>query len=173
MLLTTFLTNNGVNILFEPNLVMELIETLEGLRRYRGWFPGSSLPIRKNAMMLLMFLHHNLPKDGPGIQPSELGEMLRLTRPTITSLVNSLEEHHLVERIDDADDRRVVFVRPTEEGTALVKRAKHEFAQSIAEIMEHLGTNDGQELIRIMRRVRGFLDTKKENQDGSKEPCGN
>ena len=157
----------------ESDAVMELIEMLEGLRRYRLWLYGRCLPVRHNAMMLLMFLNHHLAEDCPGIQPSELGEILRLTRPTITSLVNSLEEHGLVERINDDEDRRVVFVRPTEQGEALVSQAKQEFSNGIVDMMEHLGAEDSQELIRIMRRMRRFLDRQLENLDGSTGSCGN
>ena len=157
----------------KSDLVIEFIETLHGLRRYKGWYRGHPLPVRKNAMVLLMFLHHHLPTDSPGIQPSELGEMLKLTRPTVTTLVNSLEEHNLVERMNDDEDRRVVFVRPTEQGLALVHQAKQEFAKSVEEIMDYLGPEDGQELVRITRRVRMFLESQQNGLDGGGSECGN
>jgi len=152
---------------------MELIETLEGLRRYKGWYHGHPLPVRKNAMILLLFLHHRRLPGDLGLQPSELGEMLKLTRPTVTTLVNSLEEQGFVERINDDEDRRVVFVRPTEQGTALVMRTRREFARSIGEIMDHLGEEDGKELIRITRKVRRFLESRQEQVDGGGSSCGN
>ncbi len=124
----------------EKDLVMQFIETLEGLRRYRRWYRDHSIPIRKNEMMLLMFLVYHLPDDAlGGLQPSELGKMLRLTRPTITALVNSLEEQRYVVRINDEEDRRVVFVRPTEQGAQLVNRAQESFATNIAELVQFLG----------------------------------
>lgn len=161
-----------MNGLANSDLVMEFVEMLHGLRHYKGWYRGHPLPVRKNAMVLLMFLHHHLPKDSPGLQPSELGELLKLTRPTVTTLVNSLEEHSLVERINDEEDRRVVFVRPTEQGLALVQQAKQEFARSIEEIMDHLGPEDGKELVRITRRVRTFLESRQNDRDGGGPTCG-
>lgn len=152
--------------------VMDFIETLEELRRYRHWFFQHSSPVRHNAMMLLIVLHYHFPEDGLGIQPSELGKLLKMTRPTITSLVNSLEEQGLVERMNDDEDRRVVFVRPTEQGTLLMKRVKSQFASCIAEMMAYLGKEDGEELVRIMRRVGKFLDEQQENSDGSQGSCG-
>ena len=87
-------------------------------------------------------------------------------------LVNSLEEEGLVERINDDEDRRVVFVRPTNEGAALVQRMKEEFAARIREIMDYLGEKDGKELIRITRKVRAFLESQPENADGGGPSCG-
>ncbi len=165
---------NEVYALADTDLVMELVETLEGLRRYKGWYRGDALPVRKNAMVLLMFLHHHhhLATDSQGLQPSELGELLKLTRPTVTTLVNSLEEQHLVERINDDEDRRVVFVRPTEKGVSLVNQAKAGFSRSLGEIMDHLGPEDGRELIRITRRVRSFLEERRNDVDGGGSACG-
>lgn len=157
----------------EPDLVMEFLEALRGVRRYRRWYQGRCLPIKHNEMMLLMFLHHNLSKDCLGIQPSELGEILQLTRPAVTSLVNSLEEKGYVERINDAEDRRVVFVRPTTKGVELVNNSRQELAKNIGEILAHLGKEDTQELIRITRRIRSILENREMEQDRSTEPCGN
>lgn len=156
----------------KKDAVMEFIEILEGLRRYRRWYRDRSIPVRKNEMMLLMFLVHRLPPDSPGLQPSELGKMLRLTRPTITSMVNSLEEHGYVVRINDEEDRRAVFVRPTEQGVELVNRARESFATNIAELINFLGEEDAQELIRIMEKVRLFMDQRKTNQDRGTNQCG-
>lgn len=155
------------------DLVMEFIEILEGLRRYRRWYRDRSIPIRKNEMMLLMFLVHHLPADSPGLQPSELGKILRLTRPTITAMVNSLEEHGYVVRINDEEDRRVVFVRPTPAGVGLVNRARESFAANIADLVEFLGEKDAKELIRIMGEVGHYMEQRKANQDRGAKQCGN
>ncbi len=155
-----------MNILADADLVIEFVATLHELRRYKGWYRGCPFPVRKNAVTLLMYLHHHLPQGSPGMQPSELGERLKLTRPTVTTLVNSLEEHDLVERVNDEDDRRVIYVRPTSRGLAAVQQAKEEFAKNIAEIMDHLGPEDGKELVRISRKVREFLASRRQEREG-------
>ena len=157
----------------EPDVVIEFLEALRGVRKYRRWYQGRSLPIKHNEMMLLMFLHHNLQQDCPGIQPSELGEILQLTRPAVTSLVNSLEDKGYVERINDAEDRRVVFVRPTNKGIELVEDSKRTLAENISEILELLGEEDTHELMRITRKIRSILEDREMEQDGGNKPCGN
>lgn len=156
----------------KKELVMEFIETLEGLRRYRRWYRGRTIPIRKNEMMLLMFLEHHMPLDSPGLQPSELGKMLRLTRPTITSMVKSLERNGYVVRINDEEDRRVVFVKLTGKGESLVNKSREGFARNIAELIGFLGEKDAEELIRIMGRLRRYMETKNVNQDRGSDLCG-
>jgi DNA-binding MarR family transcriptional regulator len=157
----------------QGDLVLDFIETMESLKLYRRSIFRCVAPIRGNAMRLLMFLHYHAPRDCPGIQPSELGEMLRLTRPTITSLVNDLEGQGLVERISDDEDRRAVYVRPTSQGVELVHEARAEFSRGISEMMEYLGEADGHELMRILRRVRQFLQDKENEQERNQALCGN
>lgn len=155
------------------DVVIEFLEALQEIRRYRRWYRKSCLPIKHNEMMLLIFLHHNLDQDSRGIQPSELGEILQLTRPAVTALVNSLEEKSYVERNSDPDDRRVVFVRPTKEGIKLVETSKRRIAENIGEVLHLLGAEDSRELIRIIRKIRNILEDREENQEGGNGPCGN
>jgi DNA-binding MarR family transcriptional regulator len=57
-------------------------------------------------------------------QPQSLGQLgaeLSLAPPSITRLVDRLEERGLIERHRDAEDRRKVVARLTEEGRRLVR----------------------------------------------------
>ena len=157
----------------QGDLVLEFLEILQSLKTYARDLFRCSGKIRGSAMRLLMFLHHHVDEDCPGIQPSELGDILKLTRPTITSLVNTLEEQGLVERLSGDEDRRVVFVRPTAQGTALVQGAKQEFSRSLEEFMDYLGEEDGRELMRILRRALVFFDAQRNVQERNQEQCGN
>lgn len=154
------------------DLVVEFIETLEGLKDFKRVFFHRSAPIRGSAMRLLIFLHHHAGEGSLGIQPSELGNILQLTRPTITSLVNNLEEMDLVERLAGDEDRRVVFVRLTPQGAALVEETRARLAQGIRELMDYLGEDDGTELLRILRRMREFIREKETKEEGKQGPCG-
>ncbi|NLM41531.1 MAG: MarR family transcriptional regulator [Firmicutes bacterium] len=157
----------------QGDLVLEFMETLDSLKTCRRAFFRCSAPVGGSAMRLLMLLHHRVGEGDLGLQPSELGELLQLTRPTITSLVNTLEEQGLVERLSGDEDRRVVFVRPTEQGAAVVQQAKAELTREVRELMDYLGEQDGYELLRILRRMRSYLQEREMRQEGKQESCGN
>ncbi|HPT83855.1 MAG TPA: MarR family transcriptional regulator [Limnochordia bacterium] len=156
----------------QGDLVLEFMETLESLKTCGRAFFRCSGPVRGSAMRLLLLLHHHVGPDDPGLQPSELGELLQLTRPTITTLVNTLEEQGLVERAGTDGDRRVVHVRPTARGAALVQEARAELTRRISGFMDYLGEGDSQELLRLLRRMRTFLQEQETRQEGKREPCG-
>ena len=148
----------------KPDLVMDLINTLESLRRHQ-WHEEKPLPIRHSEMMLLMCLCHNLRPGRLGVQPSELGDLMDVTRPTITAMVNSLEKQGYVQRLNDDSDRRVVFVRPTKKGEQLVEKAREHFEDTMAEMVEYFGQEDSQELIRLISKARDFVEYKKTKRD--------
>ena len=64
-----------------------------------------------------------LQQHGP-LPVSRLAEWLGIGAPNATGLLDRMEQRDLVERVRDADDRRVVLARMTDEGRAAV--AEHD-----------------------------------------------
>lgn len=70
----------------------------------------------------------------------ELAEIEQVSPPAITQMVSSLEEHGLARRERSTQDRRVVVVHATEEGTRLLERgrvARVEMLAALLEALEH------------------------------------
>ena len=74
--------------------------------------------------------------------------------------------------LNDEEDRRVVYVRPTESGMELVREAQANFATNIGDLIDYLGEGDSQELLRIMKRVRQLMDSRKTNEARGTDECG-
>lgn len=145
------------------DLVMELIDALETLRKSH-WKPDVGLPVTPSEMSLLMALYRC---GGPtGLQPSELGEVLKIARPTVTALVNSLEAKGLVTRRQGEEDRRVVLVELTAAGLDHVKMGRRLFEEHMSQLVDFLGADDAQALIRLIHRVQQFNEMRKRE-------CGN
>lgn len=148
-------------------LALNLIEALESLRR-SSWPHDldAELPVTPSEMHLLLYLYHRCDPEKDGMQPSELGELLHLARPTVSSLVNSLEVKGFVERRNSISDRRAVLVCLTEKGIRLIAQAHGEMERHVGRLVEFLGVDDTQELIRLIRRVQQFHEM-------GKGTCGN
>ncbi|NLM39808.1 MAG: MarR family transcriptional regulator [Firmicutes bacterium] len=148
-------------------LALDLIEALESLRR-SSWPHDldSAMPVTPSEMHLLLYLYHRCDPAKAGMQPSELGDLLQIARPTVSSLVNSLEEKGFVERRNSTSDRRAVLVCLTKEGIELIAQAHAEMEKHIGRLVEFLGVEDTQELIRLIRRVQQFRETERRT-------CGN
>jgi DNA-binding MarR family transcriptional regulator len=68
-----------------------------------GWRRGEDIPLAQIKLMI------HLANHGPQTM-SDLAEGLEVTTPAITGLVDKLEKRGMVERLRDAEDRRVVRV---------------------------------------------------------------
>ncbi len=88
-----------------------------------------------------VFTLSRLWRDG-ACRLTELAALEHVTQPAMTQLVSRLEARGLVERFSDPADARVVNVRVTPEGEALIARRREVRAQAFAEMYAVLSNHD-------------------------------
>jgi len=69
--------------------------------------------LSEGRFQILVRLQH---AEGNRMTMGELAEMLEVSPRTVTGLVDNLERHGLVRRVDDPDDRRSVYAELTDPG---------------------------------------------------------
>ncbi len=84
---------------------------------------------------------------------SDISQLLQVTSPTITQIINRLEERGWVERYMDPEDRRVVRVKLTLEGEQIAAQAKKRFMESFNGLLDHLGLEDSERLAELLMKV--------------------
>ena len=93
--------------------------------RYRSFcrrhWPNRAMTYRE--LMALFRLREITSLNKEGVTISEISQSLRVTSPTVTQLINSLEASGLVKRSIDPADRRSIRVTLTAEGEKIVKEA--------------------------------------------------
>jgi DNA-binding MarR family transcriptional regulator len=99
-------------------VVAELARTVGSLR-----CAGSQLLVRSGVSMthfhvLTLLRHHD------AMPMVRLAEVLDVSMPNATGIIDRMEERGLVERFRVPDDRRIVLVRPTAAGIDLVDQAE-------------------------------------------------
>jgi len=90
-----------------------------------------------------------------------VAEMLGTGLPTATGLVNRMEDRGLVERLRDADDRRVVLVQLSDGGRSELSALQATRRRRMAAALEKLSQQQRHDLldaIRNLRRAFGRLD---------------
>jgi DNA-binding MarR family transcriptional regulator len=88
-----------------------------------------------------------------GVRLTDLAEALHIARRSPPAGPDGLQERGLVERTADPTDRRVVILRPTDEGRRI--RAEIDAARSAdsAELFARLPAADRTELARLLRAL--------------------
>ncbi|HEY4389747.1 MAG TPA: MarR family transcriptional regulator [Paenibacillus sp.] len=114
-----------------------------------------------------MMHKHALDSEGddkPGIKVSELSNKMKISPPSVSQMVNSLEEKGLVERLTTRNDRRVVYVNLTEEGRSILKQTTDHFLTFSNEIARRLGHEETDHLIRLFNRLNTIVGEMQEEQ---------
>ena len=88
---------------------------------------------------------------------SALSERLVVTRASVTSVLDKLEEKELVERMSVPGNRRIHHVRLTPKGRRLIDEIEPFYRESIYEALKDLTGKDCKTLIRFLERIRESL----------------
>lgn len=86
--------------------------------------------------------------------PSELAEQAGVTRATMTGLVDSLERAGLVQRIADADDRRSVRIRMTDQGQEVMDAVMPDYYRRVAALFADIDEEERQRLVAALESVQ-------------------
>lgn len=96
------------------------------------------------AGCLVALSHHD------GMSPSELADVLRVSRPTVTAMLQRMETAGAIERRTDEHDQRVTRVHLTPRGHALAERMRMVHADVIKTTIGQLSEDDRRELLRLL-----------------------
>jgi MarR family 2-MHQ and catechol resistance regulon transcriptional repressor len=103
-----------------------------------------------NVLFSLRYTKRNLTQ-------SALGERLVVTRASVTSVLDRLEEKGLVERMSVPGNRRIYHVRLTPKGRKLIDGIEPSYRETIKAALKDLTDKDCKTLIRFLERVRESL----------------
>jgi DNA-binding MarR family transcriptional regulator len=112
--------------------------------------------------MALKEIGHN-----DGITQRDLAERLRISRPTLTVMLQKMEKAALVERLADVSDQRFTHLHLTAEGRALHERMHGVMGKMVSEVIGPLSETDRAELTRLLGLVHDNINTALETTNAT------
>lgn len=88
------------------------------------------------------------------ITQSDLGKRLVVTRASITSVLDKLQEKGLVERMVVPGNRRIHHVELTVKGRRLIDKIEPHYRKALQSVLSDLTEAECRELIGLLERVR-------------------
>jgi len=104
-----------------------------------------------NVLFALKYKQHDWTQ-------SDLGKVLVVTRASVTSVLDKLEEKGLVKRDAVPGNRRIYHVKLTKKGLALVDKAEPVYRKDIHEVLCEFDDAACRKLIRSLERIREKAD---------------
>jgi DNA-binding MarR family transcriptional regulator len=95
----------------------------------------------------------------PGMKMALLSQSMNLSKPTVSHLVNGLEEKELVMRLPSKQDRRVTYLCLTEKSRTLLQTGQEEMLRRLRQICDSLGHEDTETLIALINRLTDVFVT--------------
>lgn len=92
-----------------------------------------------------------------GAHQAEIARACRIEAATLTSLLNRMEEHSLLERRTQPGDRRSFFIFLTPKGAALAQQVTDTFRQLEENAFQGVDEQERQLFLNIFRRVHANL----------------
>ena len=105
------------------------------------------------AGCLQVLAHHD------GISQSDLAEMLHVSRPSVTTMLQRMEQAGTIERRADEADSRITRVYLTEQGNALAARMHTGFAEMLKTSVGWLPDDDKREFTRILTELNDHIES--------------
>jgi DNA-binding MarR family transcriptional regulator len=125
--------------------IMQKFHKLKMNRKIAGGIP------RREIMMLNMIKMNS--SENEGVTISDLSELLEISKPAVSQMINALEDKGYVERITTKNDRRLVYVRLTESGGQCLAKELQTFLQGMAKIFDKMGEKDTEDLLRLLNKL--------------------
>lgn len=92
-------------------------------------------------------------EDLKNIKLSDIATRLKVTLPAVTHKIQTLEHAGLIKKEKDTKDKRITYVKLTDKGQSYVVSSKKTYYQPLKQILESIGEEDTQHLIRILEKI--------------------
>ena len=139
-----------------PESLAEELRTILGDLALLLRLEGRDLPTETGLSSLELQMLSRLVFQGP-TTVKELIAAIAVPASTMSSAIERLRTHDLIERRIDPQDRRVVELRVTERGIALLREGDSRFSRLAADMLRVLEPADQASLVATVNRVRDRL----------------
>jgi DNA-binding MarR family transcriptional regulator len=92
-------------------------------------------------------------REHEGMTMKELAKHLKITSPSATSFVNRLVKLKWVERFTDPENRKLVRLKISTTGTAMLQQSMKERKEEMRKVLSLLSPDDQEELARILTHL--------------------
>ena len=138
-----------------------LLERLMKLVRSQAF--GDSETTGALAALTLLFQEKYMDGATP-VRMTDVSRRMMISKPAATQVVNRMVDRGLMERLNDENDRRVVYIRATEAGRSFYQEKMDRNLTLVDRVVERMGEEDADALATLLNRFFDSIDAETEDQ---------
>jgi DNA-binding MarR family transcriptional regulator len=128
------------------------------------WKPPHVSGLKPSEFMVLHTVKNALMDGIDGLMVSQISKRLNVARPTVTQLVNSLQQKDFLDKHSDDKDKRVVRITLSETGRKLTQKGSEDFYRRFEGLADYLGEKKSDELSELLGDVYNYFSQLKKNE---------
>lgn len=125
------------------------------------WHYKLAKPFKKllldNVSLDMYYCVQFINSTGRPMTMTQLANEMHMPKQRMTKIVDGLIEHNLAERVSDADDRRIIRIKLTENGFKYIDKFLDEYAVYFRELSDSMSETDKDELGKALKTLFGIL----------------
>lgn len=137
------------NQINEP-FILSYIRIIDNFASKYGDFHLKEIGLTHSQANVIIILAHQEKKK---IHQRDIEQALNLTNPTVSVLLNRLEEKNFIKRISDPEDSRARIILLTDNAQKLVDNIYEKMTQIEKKVLNGFSENEIQMVSQLMKRI--------------------
>ncbi|MGG0738379.1 MarR family winged helix-turn-helix transcriptional regulator [Niallia taxi] len=113
--------------------------------------------LKRSEIMMLMAIKKGNQGKEKHITVTDLSTALKITSPSVTQVINVLENTGYVERVNDQQDRRIMRIVLTDKGNDITTQIFQKVEEKYSNLVDFLGEEKSNSLIELLDEVYSFF----------------
>ncbi|WHY80014.1 MarR family transcriptional regulator [Neobacillus sp. WH10] len=142
---------------FESETAQKLLQSFMKFKK-TGWHNKKIAGFNPSEFRVLATIQRCANDNNTEMKVSEISQLLEVTPPTITQIINILEKDSLIERTVDPEDRRAVKIKLTPAGIEAAESARKAFSETFLGLIDYLGEQESGQLAELLSKVHDYFN---------------
>lgn len=138
------------------NKLLEIVNIVEGMKKRitEKMHSEKISPVKLHTLLIV--------KNNKNISQKSLGNILDISPPAVTQIIDDLENEKLIRRIHDKDDKRKILLKLSKNGQDKLDRYWNKIRDKIAKMIDAFDDKEMIILEKMYKKIAKNIDKKGE-----------
>lgn len=132
-------------------IIKKLFDTCFQAKRITEMMPELPEKMKPRHIHVIDVIYVNTLEKGT-TRVSDVSKRLNITTPSVTKLINELEERKIVVKVNPSDDKRITLLELTEKGKNYYLKYVKEYHEHLAQLIENIDEDECKITMKVIEK---------------------